>query len=587
MKMYDINNHLNSSNSPLVSIIVPVCNTEKYLERCLNSLVFQVTHGVYYEIIAVNDGSTDGSQQILDTYSKKFPNLFNLVCKSHGGPSSARREGMRAAKGEYILFVDSDDWIHPSTLDLLCEQIDTNDVDLVYARYAIVKDNDRDIIAAGGKIEGEGSELKSSIIRNGNMTLWGKLWSKALIIKYAIFPDIWHEDCADLPVLVSYARTVRLVDKPLYFYYSGNDSSITSRVNDQRRLDIKTADKMAWERISQEYLNDWKYKTAIRLVMNLGFTDFYDDMVEYAQTSYVSYGIEDIINELPDDTKNSLLDVLDLNPPQVPKQLVLDGKKADLYSAKIYTDIFNGEYNIEFLRASQDILQRVNISDYEGAIEDYVTIYAVCAYLYENGGFYIGPNIDFSHSLGRLRFYDSVFAFEDATTISHDFIVAKPQAKSLYAILTEFEHDFAVGIARPINQILTNALVWSSNLPIDGNTHIIANNSLVYGIDQFGIGQYTNTGIVYRNLEREHFNTILPSEVLKHYVYENENTILNQSTELKKANSKILQLRRALIKTRNQLSKLEQIQQDTGETDKEYVTFSFRPVKAVKKIFGK
>ena len=94
---------------PKVSIIVPVYNVEKYLPKCLDSLVNQTLKDI--EIIIVNDSSPDKSQLIIDNYASKYPNLIKTFIKANGGQGSARNYGLDYVSGEYISFVDSDDWL--------------------------------------------------------------------------------------------------------------------------------------------------------------------------------------------------------------------------------------------------------------------------------------------------------------------------------------------------------------------------------------------------------------------------------------------------------------------------------------------
>ena len=98
---------------PAVSIVVPVYNVEAYLEKCLDSLVNQNFDN--YEVIIVNDGSTDKSKEIAQRYENKYSNVV-LIDQKNKGLGGARNTGIEAVKGEYILFVDSDDYIHPDTL---------------------------------------------------------------------------------------------------------------------------------------------------------------------------------------------------------------------------------------------------------------------------------------------------------------------------------------------------------------------------------------------------------------------------------------------------------------------------------------
>lgn len=110
--------------SPLVSIIVPVYNVEAYLRECLDSILAQTYTNL--EIILVNDGSTDSSGQICSEYAAKDTRVM-LIDKPNGGLSSARNAGMQAAKGEYVYFIDSDDWIQPETVSACVQAMgDTN-----------------------------------------------------------------------------------------------------------------------------------------------------------------------------------------------------------------------------------------------------------------------------------------------------------------------------------------------------------------------------------------------------------------------------------------------------------------------------
>ena len=108
-------------NNPLVSVVVPVYNVASYLEQCLDSVVNQTYKNL--EIILVDDGSTDGSGAICDRYAEQDGRI-RVVHKENGGQSSARNIALDMMQGEWVLFVDSDDWIELNTLELLFEQKD-------------------------------------------------------------------------------------------------------------------------------------------------------------------------------------------------------------------------------------------------------------------------------------------------------------------------------------------------------------------------------------------------------------------------------------------------------------------------------
>ncbi|MEP5341485.1 MAG: glycosyltransferase [Algibacter sp.] len=117
---------------PLFSLIIPVYNVEKYLNTCLNSILIQSFSD--YEIILVNDGSTDSSGEICDSYAKKNSHIV-VIEKINGGLSSARNAGIEKAKGKYIWFIDSDDWIFENSLSVLKEHLQFTDIDVISFSY--------------------------------------------------------------------------------------------------------------------------------------------------------------------------------------------------------------------------------------------------------------------------------------------------------------------------------------------------------------------------------------------------------------------------------------------------------------------
>lgn len=123
-----------------LSIIVPVYNVSKYLSKCLDSLLNQDIWQEDYEIIVVNDGSTDNSKEIAQVYAARHSNIL-LINQENQGLSGARNTGIRAAKGEYIQFVDSDDYLEPNVLACLLERIQRDQLDVLRFNYQNVNEN--------------------------------------------------------------------------------------------------------------------------------------------------------------------------------------------------------------------------------------------------------------------------------------------------------------------------------------------------------------------------------------------------------------------------------------------------------------
>jgi glycosyltransferase involved in cell wall biosynthesis len=121
-------------NNPLISIIVPIYNVEKYLGECLESLVNQDLREGEFEVIMVDDGSKDGSKDIASRYANRYSN-FRLFTKENGGVSSARNLALNESKGDYIMFVDADDWITPNSLKKLLEFTIEQELDICFYNW--------------------------------------------------------------------------------------------------------------------------------------------------------------------------------------------------------------------------------------------------------------------------------------------------------------------------------------------------------------------------------------------------------------------------------------------------------------------
>lgn len=209
-----------------VSVIVPVFNTEKYLSECIESLVDQKF--VDYEIILINDGSTDRSQEIIDLYMKKYPEIVHCLQQENQGQLAARNNGVKMAKGKYITFVDSDDYVKNDYLSYLYAGISENNADIIISGHTRVN-NERKVLE-----EKEIDNTASYINIDGRNLLFlpvaaGKMYNVRIIEKGKI--DIpKSERMDDLAYSLAYNM---LADKVVIGKYNGymyryNPDSITS-----------------------------------------------------------------------------------------------------------------------------------------------------------------------------------------------------------------------------------------------------------------------------------------------------------------------------------------------------------------------
>lgn len=213
-----------------LSIIVPVYDVEKYLRKCLNSLLDQKNSKEDYEVIIINDGSPDDSQIIIDEYVSSNSN-FSCFIKENGGLSSARNLGIENAKGEYIFFLDSDDYVEKDSLKYLLDNLYNNEVDCLAFEYQEVNES--------------GSILKKKVYYDNTNTIS----SGEFLNKYTLVPNstrylfkrkiindnnlrftqgIFHEDEEFTAIFISYCSTIRYTDIMVYNYFQREGSIMNS-----------------------------------------------------------------------------------------------------------------------------------------------------------------------------------------------------------------------------------------------------------------------------------------------------------------------------------------------------------------------
>ena len=218
-----------------ISVIIPVYNAEEFLGRCIESVINQTLKDI--EIILINDGSNDNSQKIIDTYKMKFPNIIKSKTIKNSGASNARNIGIEMAEGEYIGFVDSDDYIDKTMYEKLYNKSKKENSDIVVSGYFVEK---RKNIRAyqNGHME----QYDKNILENPNIFiygvpyLWNKIFKRSLILENNIKLDNDLDIFEDLNFVYKVyikANKISKVNEPLYYYIKENESSLTSKFSDK------------------------------------------------------------------------------------------------------------------------------------------------------------------------------------------------------------------------------------------------------------------------------------------------------------------------------------------------------------------
>lgn len=254
-------------NKIAVSVIVPVYNVEKYIEKCLDSLVNQTLKNI--EVIVVNDGSPDNSQKIIDKYKNEYPNIIKSYIKENGGLSDARNFGITKCSGEYIAFLDSDDYVNYDMYEKMYNKAVSKNFDLVVCDLFYVFENSKMKECCSGYHEDlhDKQSIKKTMV-DFCPAVWNKLYKKNLFDKNVRFKkSVWFEDVEFIYRLMVYVNSIGAVHEPLINYVQ-RSGSIT-----------KTFDLRLYH-----YLDNWD--GIVDFYKNNGYFDEYKEEIEY---SYVRY----------------------------------------------------------------------------------------------------------------------------------------------------------------------------------------------------------------------------------------------------------------------------------------------------------
>ena len=245
-----------------ISIIIPVYNIEDYIEKCIKSIIYQDYENL--EIILVNDGSTDNSLKICEKYSKKDKRI-KILSQENQGLSMARNNALKVATGDYIWFIDGDDYIEENSFEIIKKYID-NDYDIIISDYYEVKNNKNKLV----KIKGENYSDNIRYVLS-HCIVWNKIIKKKLL-DYDFFPKgQYYEDLYSIPILVLKIKKYKFIDETLYNYVR-REGSITN--SDETNL-IKRFDDY-YSGINNIYNNLYrKYPEEVEFIFIRNFLFFF------------------------------------------------------------------------------------------------------------------------------------------------------------------------------------------------------------------------------------------------------------------------------------------------------------------------
>lgn len=270
-----------------ISVIIPAYNVENYIRRCLDSLVNQTYENM--EIIVVNDGSTDRTEQIVEEYTEKHDGKVFLYSQENKGQAEARNFGLARASGEYIGFVDSDDFVSTKMYELMYREAEENGCDLVTCGYYGCDDVTGEITVYQTGYRGEFNQSiyeNPLILRVNSPYPWNKLYARELLEetgfqfkKGMIFEDL----CAVFPLFLD-AKKVGRVHEKLYYYIKGRKGGTISTFNEKHGQIID-----ALQIMNDAYLERGKFEMFYDTLLFFNIRHIYarfDEMVNYDNESF-------------------------------------------------------------------------------------------------------------------------------------------------------------------------------------------------------------------------------------------------------------------------------------------------------------
>ena len=294
-----------------VSIIMPVYNVEKYIDKCLDSLVNQTLKEI--EIIVVNDGSPDNSQDIIDKYVKKYPQKVKSYIKENGGQGSARNFGLKVASGEYIGYVDSDDYVELDMYEKLYNKAKKEKLDIVICGSYNVCESGKKEVELNRKIFGD--KKKNAFF--GRMAVWNKIYKRELLLDSGLTfrSKLWYEDLDFTIQILAKAKKVGYVNKPFYNYLIREGSTMNNS-NVDRNLElllafdevIKNKELEKYNSIIEFLAIDHIYISAVVRIINADVDknkkrEVINKLISYMDENFSNYRKNEYLYTLPRNRK--------------------------------------------------------------------------------------------------------------------------------------------------------------------------------------------------------------------------------------------------------------------------------------------
>lgn len=462
------------SQSPMVSILVPVYNGSRFIRRFLDSAFDQELDD--FEIICVDDMSTDDTLDVLEQYRKVFPDkLFVFPSDIHRGSIGAMRNlAFSHARGKYVYWCDQDDILHPCGLKNLLDAAEENGCEMVCGWAYITKVGDDGVamtLTPYNKKQTQAASIEASIM-NG-IDYWVRLIRRDFVEAHGPIPeDCFFDDVAYMPCLESYASNIHFVNFPVYYYHKRMDSASGSIRREVCEGSVK-AEKYALEHCNPEYIKAVQYFVASRTEMNMN--------VRWPYFEVFANWAKEQMEWIPDN------ELITRNTKLYDRMKWAASLTENLVPARVYVDGFSGEPDGERLQELREKVffdgcevtvlseKNCNVGEnkyvkraFERGDYGFVARYFALKEIYENGGFFIGDRIRVLCGFSYYRYQHALFFRLDAQTYSDDVFGSPAENPAVADILATYSDRWdKKGAYEPLSQRIRTILTAKYGIPLN------------------------------------------------------------------------------------------------------------------------
>lgn len=469
---------MSRDNSVEISVIMSVYNTEKYLQKSLNSILTQYFESL--ELIVINNGSTDNSAMILAEIADNNSKMSVITLESNtGDPSKPWNIGIERSNGRYIAFIDSDDWCSPFLLAKLYQSAEEKSAEIVSCDCYEVLNNGKE------NLWHHDSRNQIDMILNPSLPVWGKLYRKSIFQKYGLrfYPHI-HCDAEFNMIAYTYCNRIYHLNEPLYYYNRENVNSETNTLKRPRQAEVVTTFRTVLEKSSQYFSDEIMYAVAVQTYHFLGeqYCFFSDVMLNFLN----EFSKKILNNRYFSENYNGMGFIAELAKRKpLPKLICTVGQPKGQewlseYEIRQYNDCD---------ATCETIVQAKKAED-----KSVVLTYGLLKSLYEHGGILMSDGITIMAPLGELLSYDFCVGKKD-NGISSRIISAAPHNEIVEELICRYlalhqklKKSDAYYNYRELDLLLESILqekyriVYDLSDCIDGNVCLFSSARLYYGI---------------------------------------------------------------------------------------------------------